>query len=68
MAKKMAAPPWHPLGEVRLCVRNPFDAKGFCRGLSGPTEEALDIELKFVFVLIGMNSLCRKDHLPNGGK
>ena len=40
----------------------------FCRGLKGPTEEALDIELVFVFEVIGISSPCRRDHLPNGGE
>ena len=47
---------------------DPFDAQRFCRGLKGPTEEALDIELVFVFNVIGISSLCRRDHLPNGGE
>ena len=52
----------------QMDLYDPFDAKGFCRGLKGPTEEALIIELVFVLDVIGMNSLCRRDHLPNGGK
>ena len=42
----------------QIDLYDPFEAKGFCRGLDGPTEEALDIELKFVLDVIGMNSLC----------
>ena len=35
----------------QMDLYDPFDAKGFCRGLNGPTEEALEIELEFVFGL-----------------